>query len=286
MLTRLLEHQEVHIPEKIVLHETVDIEPQIKSVVNGIVWRLSFAEALWGLVGAGMVLPLQNDIIELKHRQEWTTVVPGGGGHSSGWRFDEFLIAVPARVRLAPSLLYESVQSLSDADLFLNDLDIPDIHREVEDALRQAVECFRHELYLPSLAMLGLASEGAWIELGLSLVNACTDSPGLTTEIREKRRVKLTDSYTSILQKLELVADLYSRKDVYNDVATKSGFNHRSLKEVLNWSNVVRDARNAVHYRSEAASSNTYEKVAALLLGANQNLRIIYAIRRAAMELS
>jgi hypothetical protein len=52
----------------------------------------------------------------------------------------------------------------------------------------------------------------------------------------------------------------------------------------INWSNVIRDSRNALHYGADAASRNTYEKVAALLLGANQNFRILYAIRRAATE--
>ncbi|HUU08301.1 MAG TPA: hypothetical protein VMW61_02130, partial [Dehalococcoidales bacterium] len=69
-------------------------------------------------------------------------------------------------------------------------------------------------------------------------------------------------------------------------VAKQSGFNQRYLKEVLNWSNVVRDSRNAVHYGADPATQNTYEKVAALLLGAVPNLRTLYTIRQAAEEIA
>jgi len=60
----------------------------------------------------------------------------------------------------------------------------------------------------------------------------------------------------------------------------------RYLREVINWSSVVRDSRNAVHYGADPATQNTYEKVAALLLGAVPNLRILYAIRQAAEEIA
>ena len=61
---------------------------------------------------------------------------------------------------------------MSDPDLFLYNLNIEGLHDDVEQSLREAVRCFRHELYLACLAMLSRASEGAWIELGLKLAEA------------------------------------------------------------------------------------------------------------------
>jgi hypothetical protein len=285
LLKHMLEHLGVQTPQQIIIHRTVDIEPQLKQVAQLLSWQLAFAEALWGLIGAGLLLPAGSETVPLKVGQAWTTVVPGSGGHSSGWSFEEAGAAVPRWVQIAPSYVEQPLQPLSDADLFIKELDAPNMPSEIEEALRESVRCFQHELYLPSLALLGLASEGSWIELGLSLLKACPGKPGLTSDTRRKKRSELTDHYTSVLKKMEIVAELYGRRDVYREVAARSGYSHRSLAEVLNWSNVLRDARNAIHYGTRPASPNTYEKVAALLLGAAQNLRIIYSIVGAAEEL-
>jgi hypothetical protein len=134
--------------------------------------------------------------------------------------------------------------------------------------------------------MLGTASEGAWIELGLSLIKVASTSTALSKDALDKITEELKSPYTSVLQKLEAIAKLYERKDIFSEVMKQSGYNHRHLAQVLNWSNVIRDARNAIHYGAGAASENTYEKVAALLLGVPLNLRILYSIRRAAEALA
>jgi hypothetical protein len=175
---------------------------------------------------------------------------------------------------------------LANSDLYIAEIEIPELHAEVEDALRQSVQCFSYELYVPCLAMLAKASEGAWLELGDSLLKAASDKTGLKTESREKIKVALDDPHKSILAKMEEILKLYNRQDIFKEIAEKSGVNYRSLEEVFIWSNVLCDSRNAVHYGADPATQNTYEKVAALLLGAVPNIRILYAIRCSAEELA
>ena len=286
MLAKLLRDLHAQRPDRIVLHPSVETEPLVAQAAKAIAYQLAFGEAVWGLIGAGILIPTGTTLTRIDANIEWTTVVPGSGGTSSGWRFEEHDIRVPTEVRLAPSMKNRLPQPLSDPDLYLSDFEIHDLHADVEDALKQAVLCFRHELYVPCLAMLAKASEGAWVELGMSLLKVNPNHSGLKTERRSKIRETLESPYSSTLQKMEEVTQLYEKQDVFEGVAKKSGYSHRHLKGVLNWSNVVRDSRNAVHYGANPATQNTYEKVAALLLGAVPNIRIIYSIRQAAEELA
>lgn len=286
ILNKFANDFEAQPPEKVVLHPSAPLEPQIDQVAKAIIWRLAFGEAIWSLIGMGMLIPTHSNLHEITADQEWTTVVPGGGGSSAGWRFEEYNISVPVTVRLAPSAVNKLPQPLSDPDLYLSDFEIPDLHAEVEEAIRQAAQCFRYELYVPCLAMLAKASEGSWIEMGLSLLKVNPDNTSLSSEKRDKIRETLTSQYSSVVQKMETITQLYERQDIFIEVAKRSGFNQRYLREVSNWSSIVRDSRNAVHYGADPATQNTYEKVAALLLGAVPNLRVLYTIRQTAEEIA
>ena len=286
MLCKLIRDLEAQKPDKVVLHQSVPLEPQIAQAAKATIWQLAFGEAVWSLIGTGILIPDHSNLHTIDANQEWTTVIPGGSGTSAGWRFTEHEISIPVKVRVAPSAVNQLPQPLSDPDLYLSDFEIPDLHAEVGEALRQAVLCFRYELNIPCLAMLAKASEGAWIEMGLSLLKVDPDNTSLSSEKREKSRETLNSQYTSIVQKMDTIVQFYDRQDIFGEVAKRSGFNHRYLREVLNWSNVVRDSRNAVHYGADPATQNTYEKVAALLLGAVPKLRILYAIRKVAEEIA
>jgi len=286
MLRRFLEHVEVKKLTEFVIHGSVPAEPQIKQVTDSFRWQLAFAEGVWGLLGAGLLLPCARDSRVIEARQAWTTVVPGTGGMSSGWHFAEFDVAIPAFFRLAPTISDPKKLALSDADLFIHELGTVEMAPDVEQALRQAVECFRNDLYLPCLVMLGMASEGAWVELGMSLLRVDPNHPSFTAEARKKIRDALSSPYTSVLAKMEKVVELYNRRDIYENVVKRCGQNQRRLNEVFNWSNVIRDSRNAIHYGSETAVRNSYEKVAALLLGAAQYLQILSLIKKGAEQCS
>ena len=113
------------------------------------------------------------------------------GNYGTGWNFDDFSLPVPVQVRRAPSLEYDGEQFLSDADLYLQRIDVPNMHPEVQEALREAVRCFRSELYTAAVAMLGKASEGSWLLIGAALLRAA--GPTHTATFERQRRV-LDDS--------------------------------------------------------------------------------------------
>lgn len=286
MLRNLIQSMEATQPEKVVLHPSVPLEPQLSQVASNITWKLAFGEAIWGLINSSVLIPNGSQYHSIQADQQWTTVIPGGGGTSSGWRFEDAEISVPLEVRIAPSIESNLPQPLSDPDLYLHDFEIPDLHPEVEEALKQAALCLRHELNIPCLAMLAKASEGAWIEMGRALTIFCESTSCLSANKLTKIQETLDSEYSSVVQKMDSIVQLYDQRDVFSEVAKKSGYNHRYLLSVLNWSNVVRDSRNAVHYGADPATQNTYEKVVALLLGAVPNIRTLYSIRKAAKELA
>jgi hypothetical protein len=98
----------------------------------------------------------------------------------------------PRDVILAPSRVSSRDEILADGDLYLHSLSIPNLHPAAADYLQQAIKCFRHELYLPAVAMLGSASEVAWTALGESLI-AYVDTLGVATAISKAKRDDLTD---------------------------------------------------------------------------------------------
>lgn len=78
---------------------------------------------------------------------------------------------------------------------------------------------------------------------------------------------------------------MYRSQPVFKSVATRS---HPAdyLEEVRVWSEVLRDTRNAVHYKNDAPVEIDYEKTAALLMGVAKNLGTLYRIRRAAEQVA
>lgn len=286
LLAAFMEHVGADKPEKVVIHESVELDPQLKRVAVYLGWQMAFGEAIWGLIGSGILLPGQSGYVELvTTNQGWSNVIPGGSGTSSSWTFDQFSIAVPALLRQAPSLLDNDDLALSNGDLFLAELGIPNLGDEISSALNDAVRCFRNDLYLPSLAMLGMASEGSWIELGKSLLNYADAASTIAEEKSIAARERIRSRYVSVPAKIDEIVKLYGRADVFEEVISRSGYKAQALEEIVTWSNVVRDSRNAIHYGTEASVENTYEKGATLLLGCKQYLGIIFGIKDAADSL-
>ena len=69
----------------------------------------------------------------------YTTIVPGSGGQSGGWRFQEFEVELPHQIVWAPSYRTERPQPLTDADLFLSQVNLRDADVEVIEAVKEAV---------------------------------------------------------------------------------------------------------------------------------------------------
>jgi len=152
LIALVLKANDVSLPKTIVLHESVDPSISVNAVVDALSWRLAAAEAIWSLIHAGLLFPLceaRGDAPSI----DWTTVVPGSGGMSSGWRFEEFTLPVPGRVRRALSAKERTDQFLSEPDLYMHSLGVVGMHPEVASSFREAVKCFRAELFTAALAM-------------------------------------------------------------------------------------------------------------------------------------
>lgn len=267
-------------PVKIVVHATYDSEPDLVAAALTISWRLAVSEALWALIHSDHLIHMSG-WTAVACRIDWTTIPPGGGsGTSSSWEFSSFETVAPSRVRLAASLIGQSSQFLTEPGLFIGELNIQTMHADVVQAVHESVRCYRHELYAASLAMLGKASEGAWLELGASLLRVVgTTVAGSTFK---KQREALEDPMMGTLKKVNAVLQMYDRQDHFRSVMDKCRVKPAELRQVEQWSDTVRDSRNTIHFGVAPAIPNTFEKVTVLLLASVPNLRTLYSVKVAA----
>jgi len=280
MIQEFLKAMEATMPDEIIIHPNVDTDGMVKNTAKSISWTLACCEAIWQLIHANLLIPATSGSHRPNPPLKWTTILPNGprSGEFSNWNLEYLFFSVPGRVLRPHSLSSQTYQPLSDPDLFLHTLDIHGLHDEVEKSLREAVHCFRHELYLACLTMLGRASEGAWIELGLKLVDTVPQESQVKAQsVKEK----LEDSFVSISKKIMETLKLYEHKDIFAKIYKESGVNLQDLRNAVIWSDSVRESRNSIHYGVEPSMPNTYEKVAALLISAVPHLRLIYRIIQA-----
>jgi len=277
LIEKLLNDIEAKKPEKIVIHQSVDTESQIAKAAEWISWRLAGCEAIWGLISSSYLIPGSSNLSDNSINISWTTVVPGSGGHSSGWQLQNLSIPIPQKIIMPPSQKNSTCQPITDPDLYLKELSIEGLHTEIVLSLRESVLCFKNELFLGCLALLGRASEGAWIELGLALAAYLPQDAPIDGE---KLRCNVEDPFQGIGKKIKDVLKVYERKDIFSKIYKESGYNAKELQNSEIWADAVRESRNSVHYGATPSMSNSYEKVAALLIGAVPNFKIIYSIIR------
>lgn len=281
IITLFLEKMKAKMPEKVAWDRSSDPSPELLEVSESLSWKLAAVEAVWGLIYSGILLPLSRNL----HNEVPTVryVISNGSGSTSGsLRFEEYSTVFPIKICIAPSWRGEEHYYLEDSDLYIGEIGIPNIHPEVEEALRDAVSCFRNELFTPCLAMLTKAVEGSWIELGIAF------SAVFRNKGKEKKSVKLIDLLQnrdrSLTQKIRKVLKTYEQehKNLLEVVVKKSKVDLNLLRDAKIWSDAVRESRNVVHFGEEPPTKNTYEKVTTLLIQAVPHLRHIYRIKRAA----
>lgn len=274
LIESFLVEVEAETPNEIVVHPSVDTAGQVKNAALGISWTLSICEAIWGLISINALIPCDGNLSFPIRNISYTTVVPGSGGHGGGWDLSEFRLPIPSRLFLSPSHSCQKSQPLSDPDLFMRHLEIPDIHRDIEESLREAARCFRNDLYIACLAMLGKASEGAWIELGIKLASVYPDG--------DKRALKLIEevksNYAGVSRKIDKIQHAYNESNIFGQIHIASGVRPSDLRACTIWADVIRESRNSVHYGFEPSMPNSYEKVSALLIGAAPHIRLLYKI--------
>jgi hypothetical protein len=271
-INKLLEAMQVKMPDVICVHESMDSEKIIKQAAEAISWKLAGCEAIWGLISSNLLIPdfAPGHCSPDLNVPYSTQLMPAANAPKLS--LSHLTIRLPHIVRIPYSSLKRDNQSLSDPDLFLHVLDIPNLHKNVETALREAVHCFHHELYLACLAMLGRSSEGAWIELGLKLIQYDESKKA------EKLRDGIESPFVGIAKKIQEVVKLYNDKDSFDAVYRESGIRGQDLTNSVVWADAVRESRNSIHYGVEPVMPNSYEKVAALLIGAVPHLKVLYNI--------
>lgn len=277
LLKKFIEALKVNPVEYVNPEDEVALERQIKEAAAHMSWILAFGEAIWGLIGQGVLIPEHYNLIPLQ-----VSLGHKSSRGSGGLGVEGYQILVPQSLRLAPSVAQERKTSLYDPDLFIFDINIPNLHTEIEESIRLAVQCFRKELLLPCLAMLARASEGAWIEMGRALLDSNYAQQNINDKKRLKKRNQLLGRDTSITLKMDIVIKLYERP-IFTQVHNMSS-PAKFLRKVLIWSQELRDYRNAIHYERDSTSRITYDKVATLLLAAGSNIRTLYDIRNSMTE--
>ena len=87
--------------------------------------------------------------------------------------------------------------------------------------------------------------------------------------------------HPGIAKKMAAIMRVYSNAEPARRIRLRSGVSAAQLRAAYVWSDEVREARNAIHFNNPGTLANSYDKVAVLMLGAQKNLPIIYAVVKA-----
>ncbi len=251
-----------------------DAIQQIQKVGNYISWYLNAVEAVWQLVHAGTLFP--NSAIDRIGLDVTLTTMSHGSGttgnHDFSWVQPVFFPHTVWRSKCDTTGFL-----LTDPDLYLQDLMPLVPHPEVQESLKEAVRCFRAELYMACIVMLGKGSEGAWIELGKALADILPQSSPSA-----KLRSELDDPYTSFARKLRAIHNHWeSNHKEYKTLRNVSGVTVDDLRIALSWSDTLRDARNVIHYGKQPSFPHDWEHVASVLLTGSKHFRTMYELYNA-----
>ncbi|MFC2009080.1 hypothetical protein ACFLUT_03400 [Chloroflexota bacterium] len=261
--------------------------PGYETAATRISWELALAEAAWDLVQEGHFwFPrraseegVQVDTIHSRGAGTTRTQIP----------LPDATYGYPSNLRVRTSRRHGTMGflQLMHPDVYVSQAGLSNADPEVVEAVRDALGCFRHGLYRASVTILGKASEGAWVEAGCSLVSLAPTGKTFTSSQKTKLLHDLRDNdHISAPRKVAMVFDHYQRKELAKDVWGASRVLPDHLRSAVVWSDTLRDARNAIHYRHTPVVPNSYEKVAVLLMDAARNLAMLYAIKSAADALA
>jgi hypothetical protein len=251
-----------------VVHREEVTDATVVAIAQYIVAYLATVAAAFELVSSGAVFQVGNG---------WDSKTLGinefrDGGHRGGIEWPAFNVNYPTRLG-RPTWL-DGPSDLFDADLYLQRLSGAPLHSNIAEALRSALACFRRELYLPCVVMLGAASEGAWLEAGEALGRRLSSSSQEATKLV----AAIHDPHSSIKSLMHKICALYDQPDC-KPVVTAAGVPRARLREAQDWSERVRESRNVLHWHATVDVPNTYEKAAILLIGAVSHLSTLQQIR-------
>jgi hypothetical protein len=218
LITQFTNMNGYQLATKFLLHPTADIDQQLKKVIGYFKCYLAMAEAMWVLIYQGRFLAF-GIIRDFGQNLEWTTIIPGSGGHSGGWDFPSFKVELPKEIAIAPSYRHAQSQFLTDSDIFTLEAGLDNADEEIIEAIEDAVTCYRHDLYRAAATMLGKAMEGAWIELGWTIANALPES----NSKRGQYLIRIRGENLPIASKISEIKDLYSTEASLDKLRKESG---------------------------------------------------------------
>lgn len=102
MLEASLKELGVAHPGNVILHPDVDPLPAIRQSSDWLSFSLAGCEAAWALVHSGIFVDASQYPTRFEPSIGWTTVYNRSGGHSSGWRFEQYASTHPAHVEQRP----------------------------------------------------------------------------------------------------------------------------------------------------------------------------------------
>ena len=269
VVQRFLQYRDAVLPERVVWssreHEPIEA---LRKAADSISWQLAVYEGVWQLIHSGVLLRHSPTSV----KQYEPIVSYERLGHGAGWHFRDLHISYPSAIRRALSVS-DNDAVLCNADLYIRQIDAPGMDPSVEEALREAVLCFRHELYTACVVMLGKAAEEVWIDVGIALYKTLPGS-------NEDKIEKLKSPHTSIKTAIQEVSALYQKPEF--GALRKLGL--KTLWDCVVWSDLIRESRNVVHAGAVPSTANSYEKVAALLLSTVPRLRELYRVKGSVTE--
>ena len=239
--------------------------------------RVALAEATISMVGESVLLPYDPSDVTVDVQQTYVRV----GGNSASrptWTISQMRYAIPQRVVLAPSLSGGNDEALADPDIYILRTGLHGAHADVEEALRDALSCFRQGLYRPAVAMLAKAMEGAWIELGVALARTGHSPPGQEPETF----IDWLQSDNSVAAKIDRVIGTYSDIPRQDPIRKGSHVSPAILRNAALWSHTLRVTRNAIHFGVAPTIAYDYTGVAVLLMAAAIQMPLIYSVKQVA----
>jgi hypothetical protein len=190
------------------------------------------------------------------------------------WRFDDLVFSYPARVLRPAEAARRGM--LTDPDLYLQGIDLPDLHPGIQLALGEAIRCFRCDFFLGAATMLAAAADSIWMELARCLMTASDASA------RPRKIKKALESPARAADYLvRQVVGCCESLDESTGVLAQAGVTAAGLRSATQWWHSVRDAANILEWGSRPDEVSGFDSVSVLILSAASHIRTLWAIRSA-----
>lgn len=223
--------------------------------------RLAFYQAVWELVTVGDLMPStgisqwQPELMYSTSRGAGELPVPG----IKCFFYPEFVR--PPVVDTVPN----------DPDIFLKGVPSQTLHDGIQEAVEQALGCFRRGLYMPATVMLAAAVEATWTECGIAVAKKLGDT---------KLDGVVSDQYSSI-SKIVVEIRKALEQPAGKTLIKDAGQHISKVIEAQVWTDAVRDRRNALHWGKAKSFIADHSQTGMLLMAAPMHLATLEAIRAA-----